>query len=338
MGSFIKIALLCFTATGLPTIHCRPNSGDGTYLPTHTHPANTGWIKTSGIIVGQDPLKKDAGKKKKSLHTCDSLCKNKKLIDSSMQIEGFYSKSFNRKNNQSTIYKCHSYLAALANREILDAVGLPLPPDPLVPQMFTINHTKLLGSKTKDLTQDGWRSIQNSDEFNTLFSTFVKQYRLQLCKAATLGVGDLMPHNIFYKKDNHGNIEFVVADYDTRTTKPTIPSYFADLSIKAKENLISFVTSENYISLLNQVFKILGYPKSEKQTYKKGIAECIDVLEKIKDIKDKESLRNTDINTLIPKIDIMIGNPIGFESNTGRWWVGNGYSQSDSKSVICKCG
>jgi hypothetical protein len=334
MGSFIKIALLCFTATGLPTIHCRPNSGDGTYLPTHTHPANTGWIKTSGIIVKQDPLKKDAGKKKKSLHTCDSLCKNKKLIDSSMQIEDFYSKSFNIKNNQYTIYKCHSYLAAYANWIILKKLGLPLPPDPLVPQMFTIDQKKLLGSKTKDLTQNGWHPIDSSKELNALFKKFVEQNRLKLCMASALGVGDLGPQNIFYKKNKHGKIEFVIADYDTRSKISMIPHYYANLTINQKKQVIKFVQGNLYKNLLEKVFQIISYPKREKQIFLDSLQSYIKVAKKIENITDKQKLKKTKTNPHLQSQNVLFGNPYFIGSEFG---FEPEFATTKSSSVICEC-
>ena len=269
--------------------------------------------------------------------TCRSLCKDKNLTETTQTLQGFNTKGFCYKTDLSKFLKCHSYLAAHANRLILEKLGLPLPPDPLVPQMFNINGTILLGSKTKELTQDGWLPIERSNKSDTLFNKFVEKYRLQLCKAAILGVGDLELHNIFFRKTNHGNTEFIVVDYDTRTTKPTIPPYFADLSEKQKEDLISFVRSNKYSSLLNQVFKIIGYPKSEKQIYQKGIDECKDVLIKIKNIDDEKSLENTDINPCKARMEKTFGNPLSFDTETGIWRVSKGYSTTRSKAIICKC-
>ena len=269
--------------------------------------------------------------------TCLSLCKDKNLTEKAQLLQGFYTKGFCLIKERSKFLKCHSYLVADANRILLVAVGLPLPPEPLVPQMFNINGTILLGSKTKELTQDGWRPIVSSDKSDTLFNTFVELYRLQLCKAAILGVGDLFSHNIFFRETNHGNIEFIVVDYDTRTTKPTIPPYFASLSEKQKEDLISFVRSNKYSSLLNQVFEIIGYPKSEKHIYQKGIDECINVLIKIKTINNEKYLKDTKINPCKERMEQTFGNPVRFDTETGILEIAEGYSKTNSTAIICKC-
>lgn len=347
MKTVINFALLCFAATNFNSALGKPltkGTENSDYCPPTKGPDNSGFY-TIEPYNPKNPThpqttfpsvdKINPSKKKKSLPTCQSLCNDPVLDGSSLPIEKFVSKSFNKRNNdQHTVYKCHSYLAAYANWKILKKLGLPLPLYPLDPQMFTIDQKKLLGSKTKDLTQDGWRSVQSSGEFNTLFDTFIEQYRLQLCKAAALGVGDLETQNIFYRKNNDGKIEFVVADFDTRSKISMIPHYYTDLTLAQKRQLTNFVQGNLCKNLLEKVFQITSYPEDEKQIFLDSFKSYKKVVKRIENITDIEKLKDPKINPHLPSQKVLFGNPYFFGSGFG---FKRGFATTNSSSIICEC-